>query len=140
MSEDDAISCLKQAICDAHEAVIIGSGVAGRRLGTRKHGDAARQKVHLHQLGRILPEIMDALIVKLTDSVAKVICAARPDDELDDDEFELRMTQLLRKVDDLCAQLGVTCFKEVFSSYEAEVSSRLYRYKFSAARIRTMLK
>lgn len=141
ISEDEAVSCLRQSIRDAHGAVVIGSGIAERKYGTKKRGSVARQKVPLGRLGRILPEIMDALVVNLTNSLTKVVCHTGPDRDLDVADFELRMTRVLRKVDKLYTQLGTIFYREVLSTEESEVGPQDAVYtgpsKFSSARLQT---
>lgn len=111
-SESEVECCLKHSMRDGHDAVVYGSRVAGRTLGQKRLGQVARVKVGLRQLGRIMPEIIGALVLNVTETVTNIFSEAGLDKDIDDDVLELAMVKLLRRVENVYVSLGMTHFSQ----------------------------
>lgn len=119
---------------DGHDAVVYGSRVAGRTLGQKRLGQVATVKVGLRQLGRIMPEIMDALVMNVTETVTKIFGEAGLDKDIDSDVLELAMVKLLRRVENVnvYVSVGMTHFsQECTIAYPCDENM----YKFNRLRV-----
>lgn len=120
LTEEEAEKCLRLAMQNAHQSVIRGTAIAGRRYGKKQRPDSnSREKVKIVQL-RIIPiQILDMLVASLSQSIVEVIGTAGRGtgaQNLDGDEFEFRMKKVLRGTKRLYERVGIKFFKEVFES------------------------
>lgn len=114
LSEEEAYTCLRLAMRSAHDAVLCGSAISGRKHGKKRQSSVGRQRVKLKQLHAIPTEVVNLLIENLSHSSTEVIGAGKGAHELDIDEFEFRMKKVLRGAGDLYKRVGMKFFKKVF--------------------------
>ncbi|PXF42746.1 hypothetical protein BWQ96_07561 [Gracilariopsis chorda] len=116
LSEEDAYDCLNLAMKDAHNAVIRGSAVSGRKNGKKRCNSTSRERLKLQNLLDIPSEVLNLLIANLRESVTTTASARERSEELDSDEFEYQMKKIFRGVMALYRHVGMKFFVDVFGS------------------------
>ncbi|PXF39624.1 hypothetical protein BWQ96_10680 [Gracilariopsis chorda] len=119
MPEEEADMCLRMAMKAAHNAVVRGLAVAGRKKGKKKQNLEARQKVDLLQIQSIPAQVSDILIANLELSLMEILGGKTECQILDSDEFEFRMKRVLRGVQYLYQTVGVKFFNAVYECIES---------------------
>lgn len=104
--EGAARQCLESSLSIAHDAVVKGKSLAGKRYGQKKTKSHGRSLVRLPMLQRIPADVLDELVHGLSVTLREVIGK-----DVDWDQFVSEITRILRNVD--------TIFKDIYISFHA---------------------
>ena len=115
MSDRQATWCFKQAMKDAHNAVVRGSALAGRKYGKKRQGQRERCRVGREQLRGILPQTMELFVENTQASLATIFSEFENHQvgdmpKVDTDDIDLGLKRVLRRLDQVYKQLGAAHF------------------------------